>query len=362
MNHKKNSLGFLKKPFSFICYFSAFLSAVKNVIFCVNYDSFFNPFLYWGIFSAALYLIFAAVFNSKNRIFLFMFYIIETCARICYSIYFAKCEPRYDILLISLFIVCSFFKMQYSRNNAIYIVSLCMTFITLFAVFYFKYSLYKSFVFFSEPQKLFYAVEIFCNIFITCSHLIIFSFSTSMNLRRIYKKNSNIQKKLEYITCHDLLTGLMNRYRATTFFASCELRKQNENIDYAIAILDIDDFKKINDTYGHNCGDFILKSYTQNLRKKLPLQNKISRWGGEEFIIIFPIITSETIFELDSIRELISLTPFCFNNQTIYVTATYGISSSRHFSSAYEVLNDADSHLLIGKENGKNRLVVSEKF
>ena len=134
MNHKKNSLGFFKKPFSFICYFSAFLSAVKNVIFCVNYDSFFNPFLYWGIFSAALYLIFAAVFNSKNRIFLFMFYIIETCARICYSIYFAKCEPRYDILLISLFIVCSFFKMQYSRNNAIYIVSLCMTFITLFTV------------------------------------------------------------------------------------------------------------------------------------------------------------------------------------------------------------------------------------
>ena len=77
----------------------------------------------------------------------------------------------------------------------------------------------------------------------------------------------------------------------------------NENIDYAIAILDIDDFKNINDIYGHDCGDFILKSYTQELRKKLDPQIKIARWGGEEFVIIFPRLSSETVFELDTIKE-----------------------------------------------------------
>ena len=80
MNRKKNFLTFSKNPFSFIGYFSAFFSVAKNIIFIVNYDSFFNQFLYWGIFSAALYFIFASVFNSKYRILLFMIYIIETCA------------------------------------------------------------------------------------------------------------------------------------------------------------------------------------------------------------------------------------------------------------------------------------------
>lgn len=362
MKHKFSVLRVIINPSPYICYFAAIISILKNIIFLAHYDSFFDPIILWSVCSAILYIVASSVLIRKNKLWLFYIYILESSLRIIFSILVTHLEPKYEILFISFLAFTYLFMNDFSKHKLSFIGCGAVVIASIAFTFHNKFSSYKHFAFLTHPEQLFYATEIFSNLLITGIELIIISISASVFLKKMFVKNASTQKQLEYIKNHDILTGLMNRYRAATLFTNCESRKLNEKIEYAIAILDIDNFKKINDVYGHDCGDFVLKSYTQELRAKLPRQNKIGRWGGEEFVIIFPKITSETIFELDTIRELLSFTPFYYNGQVIHVSATYGISSSRNLPSAYDVLNDADAHLLIGKENGKNRLVVSQNF
>lgn len=362
MNKRKMLHSLKTKPFRLICLILALSKVLKCILFLCQNNPFFNPFIVWEISSAFAYFILISMTSPKRLHILFLFYVFETCTRICFTFFLSKCDPRYEILLISLFIICFFFTIERNEYKFINYLFASIVLFSIFYSFYFKFRFYKSFYLFSAQERFFTAIEIFCNLIITFMHIIIVAFSTSTLLSRIRIQTLKTQKELEYVRCHDILTGLMNRYRAAFFFSTCETHKAKVGTDYGIAILDIDDFKKINDTYGHDAGDFILKNYTRELRQKLPMQNKIARWGGEEFLIIYPKITSETVFELDTIRKLIALTPFQYNNSFIHVTATYGISSSRNLNSAYEVLSDADKHLLIGKQNGKNRLVVSQNF
>ncbi|MBP5402233.1 MAG: GGDEF domain-containing protein [Treponema sp.] len=362
MKTKNLSYRILANPFPFICYIIAVTMFIKNIIYVSNYDVHYDPILIWGTLATIAYFTLGILFRTKHKFILFLFYVFETCLRAVIFTSILKCDAKYEVIYVAFFAVFYLFS-EYFRNREILFIGI-VTFISATAVhtFIYKTVFYKPILSMSSSQLLFSQVESFSNLTLASVQLIIISIYVAIVLKKMYIKNDVTQKKLEYITRHDILTGLMNRYRAFTIFSNCESRKLNEGIEYGIAILDIDDFKKVNDNYGHGAGDFILKSYTQELRKRLPLQNKIARWGGEEFLIIFPKITSETIFELDTIRELLSLTVFHYNNQIIHVTATYGISSSKNFSSAIEVLDDADKHLYIGKQNGKNRLVVSEKF
>lgn len=362
MRKKLSFYKVLVNPFPYICFLTALLIIIKNIIYISFGDSYFDPILLWGTLSSICYITLATAFSKKHKIVLFLFYILETCMRIIFASALYHSSLNYEILLVSFFSVFYLFSTDIKTYKIPNIIAIVLITLTMLHTFTFRSIYFIPISAMSENIILLSKVESFSTIILTSIQLILISISSSFSLRKIRLKNEAAQKKLEYITCHDTLTGLMNRYLTFTHFSNCETRKLNEGLDYGIAILDIDDFKKINDIYGHDCGDFVLKSYTQELRKRLPHQNKIGRWGGEEFVIIFPKITPETFFELDTIRELLSLTPFYYNGVPIHITATYGISSSRVLTSADAILADADDHLYIGKENGKNRLVVSENF
>lgn len=192
--------------------------------------------------------------------------------------------------------------------------------------------------------------------------LVYAGFNTLIILRHINHRTHFLQQELNYSAKHDVLTGLMNRRRTVEIFGQCELLKAQENVNYAICIFDIDNFKRINDTYGHDAGDFVLKSYSKGVLDAFPPPVRVARWGGEEFLIIFPSITTETIFELENVRKRLSETPIVYNGTAIPVTATFGICSSRTLTAATDILYEADQMLLEGKSTGKNRVVVSERF
>ena len=183
-----------------------------------------------------------------------------------------------------------------------------------------------------------------------------------IKLRRLERKERFMRNSMYYSAKHDPATGLMNRSRIADVFKDCENRKLQTGTDYVISIFDIDNFKKVNDTYGHSAGDYVLKAYTKKIWDAFPEPVKVGRWGGEEFTIIFPYFSNEIIFTLENVRAQIASETLKYKNQEIKITATYGISSSRNLGTAQEVLNDADQHLNIGKQNGKNRLVVSENY
>ena len=160
------------------------------------------------------------------------------------------------------------------------------------------------------------------------------------------------QEKLEYQLSHDQLTGLPNRYYLSKKFETL----RNNAKTYWIAISDIDDFKKINDNYGHDCGDYVLRTVGYILSSK---GVKCSRWGGEEYM--FTEERSETIPDefsfLDSIRRDIATYPFIYDGKNIDVTMTFGLALSSGRDDIEAVIRDADAKLYEGKHRGKNIVV-----
>lgn len=123
-----------------------------------------------------------------------------------------------------------------------------------------------------------------------------------------------------------------------------------------IAMIDVDDFQKINDTYGHNVGDLVLVSIADALRSACK-GCIYSRWGGEEFLILGPTsLNKETI--LGNLRESISRQPVIVNNSSIHVSVTVGACDYITSQTVDEWIQNADRLLYLGKKSGKNCVMV----
>ena len=162
-------------------------------------------------------------------------------------------------------------------------------------------------------------------------------------------------KKLSFQMSHDKLTGLPNRYFVSEYMESIPGNKNGK--EYWLAIADIDDFKVINDTYGHNCGDYVLKTlaYIFNNRDGI----LCCRWGGEEFIFINPITESvnEAYELLESLRKEVQAYEFKYDKFSFHVTLTIGMTVFPPGIDDDAWISDADAKLYKGKQNGKNQVV-----
>jgi len=166
------------------------------------------------------------------------------------------------------------------------------------------------------------------------------------------------KEQLRYAGNHDILTDLYNR----RFFQQALQRSINENSSqFSIAMFDIDNFKKVNDTYGHDYGDKVLQELSRCLHESLKEGQLPIRWGGEEFILYMPVTDKETAIQyvseiMDKIRAIaIPLR----DSSVLKVTATVGIESGSDLSEYEKVIKTADERLYKGKQNGKN-CIVSE--
>ncbi len=161
----------------------------------------------------------------------------------------------------------------------------------------------------------------------------------------------NSEEQLEYQLSHDKLTGLPNRYYLAQQFEII----QNKKMDCWIAISDIDNFKKINDTYGHNCGDYVLKTIGDIFGQKDVL---VCRWGGEEFIFVGHKNKNIDPYEfLDGLRKEVEKYNFSYDDQNFSVTMTFGMSSFENGEGIDDAIRDSDEKLYAGKHSGKNKVV-----
>lgn len=166
---------------------------------------------------------------------------------------------------------------------------------------------------------------------------------------------SSSERKLEHQMSHDKLTGLPNRYYMSNHL---EMVKEKEGLkEYWIAIADIDDFKKVNDTYGHNCGDYVLRTVAELTENNDNIL--CCRWGGEEFIFMGRKKgddISAFVF-LDGLREKISNYPFHFEGTDLKVTMTIGLAMFFKGRGIDAWISEADAKLYQGKQAGKNQVV-----
>lgn len=190
-------------------------------------------------------------------------------------------------------------------------------------------------------------------------YFIIILFLISALLYTIYKRTNSIMKhnnKLaENYAMSDSLTGLNNRH----YLKSIDLDEYG-NQQYFIVFFDIDHFKKVNDTYGHACGDYILKEFSKELKRHAREKDVLCRYGGEEFILIINDIDEKTLFsKLEEIRILIASKIFVFNSQKINITTSIGYSESKKSLSFETILIRADKALYKAKKNGRNKIKKS---
>ena len=168
-------------------------------------------------------------------------------------------------------------------------------------------------------------------------------------------------QKLEDAAINDPLTGLHNRRKLKEILENERVRSERTDQPFCIVMCDIDHFKKFNDTYGHDCGDYVLVKLSQILRSAIRKQDFVGRWGGEEFLFVYPetmITGGKTVTE--KVRSVIEETAFEFNEIKLNITMTFGISMHTKGKTIDAVIKEADDALYSGKQQGRNCVIVSE--
>ncbi|GIX42418.1 MAG: hypothetical protein KatS3mg129_2151 [Leptospiraceae bacterium] len=160
----------------------------------------------------------------------------------------------------------------------------------------------------------------------------------------------------------DLMTNLYNHH---SFLRKLEMKiniYQKANQSFAYALVDIDNFKKINDTYGHQVGDQVIINLARFLKHNLRNYDTIGRYGGEEFSIILNVEKKEDALKImERIRKNFSLINHHFDNQIFQCTISIGIAMFPEFSTATELISAADYGLYQSKEQGRNKVIIIEK-
>lgn len=186
---------------------------------------------------------------------------------------------------------------------------------------------------------------------------IAFSYSKKYNASEIKLRNYNL--KLQQMASLDALTQLMNRRSMNEYLSQLVYEKDKKGDVFSVAIADLDFFKKINDNYGHDAGDFILKQVSEIFQKTMEGRGKVSRWGGEEFLFCFEELNVSQAFNiLDEMRETIQNTEFKFRDSVINVTITIGLEEYYHITGIEGTISKADEKLYEGKSSGRNRVIL----
>lgn len=168
--------------------------------------------------------------------------------------------------------------------------------------------------------------------------------------RELEQKN----QALEHLSNTDRLTGLYNRFKLENILEEEHLRCQRYGGNFAIAIVDVDKFKLVNDTYGHQTGDQVLIGIAEILRNHVRSLDAVGRWGGEEFLVIFRETASYGAVSIaEKLRHAIMEYDF---GEAGKITASFGVTAYRYPDSILEMMIRADNALYHAKRGGRNRV------
>ncbi len=167
-----------------------------------------------------------------------------------------------------------------------------------------------------------------------------------------------MQRSLRNLVEQDTLTELNNRRFADKHLKQTQMNANTYGNHFVVAIGDIDLFKSVNDTYGHDCGDVVLKRVASVLKNHMIGKGFVARWGGEEFLFLYDNLElgaarAETEKLLQEIRSM----AVDYEGQTVRITMTFGLAEGGVNTSIRTLLQTADAKLYEGKESGRNRII-----
>ncbi|MCR4616575.1 MAG: GGDEF domain-containing protein [Lachnospiraceae bacterium] len=167
-------------------------------------------------------------------------------------------------------------------------------------------------------------------------------------------------QKLDFEASVDPLTGLINRRSMDKALDSAMLEAKRRGIVFSLIMADIDFFKAINDTYGHDFGDEALKVVADSFKKFVNKDDSVCRWGGEEFLLLIMGSREEATAIAERIRKDIEDKNISHNGMEIKLTVTLGVTEYKPGYSLDTLIQQADNNLYYGKRHGRNRVVSRE--
>ncbi|WP_182440064.1 GGDEF domain-containing protein [Colwellia sp. RSH04] len=196
---------------------------------------------------------------------------------------------------------------------------------------------------------------------------LIYSYLTVTFLSSFYEYSRNrtfqytleLSKKYESLAKLDPLTKLSNRRDALLLLEQEHSRQKRNPMDISLILCDVDNFKVINDTFGHNIGDEVLVKLSQCFQSLMREQDIVARWGGEEFLVILPETPIENADNLSKkLHQQIRGLAIVHEDHEIHVTVSMGISKLAPTQHIKDAINFADKYLYKAKANGRNQTVT----
>lgn len=197
------------------------------------------------------------------------------------------------------------------------------------------------------------------NALVTFTVLIFFSFLFIWEIKASQGKLASQNEMLHEMAHKDPLTHLMNRRSMNQILQQEMDQLKRTGRRFSLILGDIDDFKKVNDTYGHDAGDYVLVTVSEIISSSVREGDAVCRWGGEEILILVHDPLNPAANAAERIRKNIADHSFNFEGQDIQVTMTFGVSESIPGYRVEDLVQQADKHLYTGKNSGKNIVVFN---
>jgi diguanylate cyclase (GGDEF)-like protein len=166
-----------------------------------------------------------------------------------------------------------------------------------------------------------------------------------------------LEQRLDELASHDSLTGLLNRRRMLERLRERRAEFDRRQRPFALVMADIDHFKRINDTHGHDAGDKVLCELARTLSLHLREEDVLCRWGGEEFLLLLSEANLEaTSVVAEKLRRVVEQHDFEVGGQRMPLTMTFGVSVYDGSQTLDQAIHSADEALYRGKATGRNRV------
>jgi diguanylate cyclase len=176
----------------------------------------------------------------------------------------------------------------------------------------------------------------------------------------LYRRGADLQaayKQIEELAELDELTGSFNRRCIMRLLDDEIVRAQRNKSAFTVALIDLDWFKRINDTYGHPTGDEVLRTFAITMFANIRTNDKFGRYGGEEFLLLLPDTSHDAAMQMiDRLRQIVATLDWSAFSDGLSVTISAGVATVGQIETAEGLLARADSGLYAAKERGRNRI------
>jgi diguanylate cyclase (GGDEF)-like protein len=170
------------------------------------------------------------------------------------------------------------------------------------------------------------------------------------------------QRKLAAQAALDPLTKAMNRQTCEEFYELLLEQCRHQHQSLSVLVFDVDYFKSVNDKYGHDMGDLVLKRLVKELRSQTRYADAVCRWGGEEFVLLLGNCNREKAWSLaDRIRQRVMTLDFNAGTGTFQITLSCGVAEARLEEDLAEVVKRADAALYRAKDSGRNQVLYADE-